>query len=233
MHEGIHVTGRFAENILSTMGDYNSLVELMGHEHLDGKALIWLVESFYATSSQSGSPERWLSAPFNNGWTASLFGSLDPVALQSVCIDFTHAEASVPGSPMEYNTRGAMDNFLHEAALAHDPPSGVVYDPENDGTPLQSLGVHEVWNNPTDRQYSRNLGTGDGIELVQVSGQIPPSVDGDVSGDCSVGVEDLILVRNALALEEEPDYDADVNADGVIDLLDLVFVRNRMGDTCE
>lgn len=29
-----------------------------------------------------------------------------------------------------------------------------------------SLGVHEHWNNATDKQYSRNLGTGNGIELI-------------------------------------------------------------------
>lgn len=40
------------------------------------------------------------------------------------------------------------------------------YDPEGDGTPLKSLGVAEHWNNATDRQYSRNLGKEEGIELV-------------------------------------------------------------------
>ena len=29
-------------------------------------------------------------------------------------------------------------------------------------------GVHEHWNNPQERNYSRNLGTGNGIELVKV-----------------------------------------------------------------
>ena len=29
-----------------------------------------------------------------------------------------------------------------------------------------SLGVHEHWNNATDKQYTRNLGTGTGIELI-------------------------------------------------------------------
>jgi parallel beta-helix repeat protein len=58
---------------------------------------------------------------------------------------------------------------LHEAALADNPPSGTVYDPENDGTRLASLGVHEHWNNPVDKKYSRNLGTGEGIELVSPS----------------------------------------------------------------
>jgi len=32
-------------------------------------------------------------------------------------------------------------------------------------TPLP--GVHEHWNNPMDKQYSRNLGSGEGIELVK------------------------------------------------------------------
>jgi hypothetical protein len=32
---------------------------------------------------------------------------------------------------------------------------------------LESLGAYENWNNPQDKQYSRNLGTGDGIELVK------------------------------------------------------------------
>ena len=58
------------------------------------------------------------------------------------------------------------DNYLHEAALAAKPPSGTVYDPERDGRPLASLGVHEHWNNAADRQYSRNLGKKEGIELV-------------------------------------------------------------------
>ena len=31
-----------------------------------------------------------------------------------------------------------------------------------------SLGVHEHWNNPEQRMYSRNLGTGKGIELYRV-----------------------------------------------------------------
>jgi hypothetical protein len=44
------------------------------------------------------------------------------------------------------------------------------YDPDHKGnvTRLQSLGVHEHWNNPVDKQYSRNLGTGKGIELIKL-----------------------------------------------------------------
>jgi len=52
--------------------------------------------------------------------------------------------------------------------VAHQPPSGIVYDPARTGKPLASLGVHEHWNNATDRKYTRNLGKGNGIEFVSV-----------------------------------------------------------------
>jgi parallel beta-helix repeat protein len=55
---------------------------------------------------------------------------------------------------------------MHEAALAGNPPSGTVYDPEGDGIPLTSLGVHEHWDSPVTKRYSRNLGADEGIELV-------------------------------------------------------------------
>jgi len=83
------------------------------------------------------------------------------VALESVAVDFSAAEKTAKLMV------GAVDNYLHEAALAQRPPSGTRYDPEGDGTTLQSLGVHEHWNNAEKRQYSRNLGTGQGIELVK------------------------------------------------------------------
>ncbi len=39
------------------------------------------------------------------------------------------------------------------------------------------LGVHEHWNNPMDKQYSRNLETGEGIELIyQKTQQEPTSI---------------------------------------------------------
>jgi hypothetical protein len=62
---------------------------------------------------------------------------------------------------------GAVDNYLHEAALAGQPPSKTLYAPDGGGTRLTSLGVHEHWNSPEQKQYSRNLGKGPGIELVK------------------------------------------------------------------
>ncbi len=84
------------------------------------------------------------------------------MAIESVGVDFFAAEA---GSRY---MAGAVDDYLHEAALAHNPPSGIRYAPAGDGKRLESLGVHEHWNRPEQKQYSRNLGTGTGIELIKV-----------------------------------------------------------------
>ena len=63
--------------------------------------------------------------------------------------------------------RGA-DDYLHQAADSTNWPAGIKYDPDSTGVHIFSLGVHEHWNNPVDKQYSRNLGTGNGIELVSI-----------------------------------------------------------------
>ena len=134
------------------MGSYNALVDLLGHEHLGGKTLLYLMECMWY--------KYWGGEPFNGDWASSLFASQDGVAIDSVVLDFLRSEGDVKA--------GTVDNYLHEAALAHDPPSGIAYDPEGNGSQLQSLGVHEHWNNSLKKEYSRNLGTGDGIELVSV-----------------------------------------------------------------
>jgi hypothetical protein len=81
------------------------------------------------------------------------------VAIDSVGLDFVRNE------PAETECRGCPENYLHEAALAGQP-SKTVYDPGQERKPAASLGVHEHWNNAKDRQYSRNLGRREGIELV-------------------------------------------------------------------
>jgi hypothetical protein len=145
------------------MGTYNALVDLMGHEHLGEKTLLFIVDGLYATPLQNPPLElsyKWEMAPFNGDWPSSLFVSQDGVAIESVGLDFLRTE------PTMTEVYGNVDNYLHEASMAHDSPSGTVYDPEGDGVPLPSLGAHEHWNNPTDMQYSRNLDMDYGIELV-------------------------------------------------------------------
>ena len=152
MHKAVAAHNFSGDIPMRPMGSYNVLVDLMGHEHLGGKTLLFMAECIRY--------RYWSAPPFNGGPASSLFMSQDNVAIESVLLDFLRSEGDVAS--------GSVDNYLHEAARAGDPPSGTVYDPENDGIPLKSLGVHEHWNNSTDKQYSRNLGTGEGIELIQL-----------------------------------------------------------------
>ena len=85
------------------------------------------------------------------------------MAIDSVALDFLSSEPS-----LKTIVTGAVDNYLHEMALANQPPSKTVYDPAKTGKALASMGVHEHWNNAADKKYSRNLGKGAGIELVSV-----------------------------------------------------------------
>jgi len=140
------------------MASYNCLVDLIAHKHLGGKTLLFMLDSLYTAESQNAKVIRFLS--FGDHWTSSLFMSQDPVAIDSVGLDFVRSE------PVADACRGRPENYLHEAALADKPPSGTVYDPDQHGKPVTSLGVHEHWNNATDKQYSRNLGKHQGIELV-------------------------------------------------------------------
>jgi hypothetical protein len=146
-------------------GHYRDLVDLIGHAHLGGKTLVYFIDGLYpGVHPTDNAPRKWSGAPFNGGWASSLLASQDPVAVDSVGFDFLWAEWNdLPHMP------GA-DDYLHEAALANNPPSGTFYDPDHpvNTTRLASLGVHEHWNNAQDRQYSRNLGKREGIELVRV-----------------------------------------------------------------
>jgi Secretion system C-terminal sorting domain/Domain of unknown function (DUF362) len=167
------------------MGSYNALVDLMGHRYLGENTLLFMVDGLYGVpyeSSPINSTCKWLQSPFNNNWTSSIFVSLDDVALESVLVDlFRYEQAIDPnitqpsfvvdslGNTSTNVVFGNVDNILHEAAQANAPPSGTKYAPNGDGVRLPSLGVHEHWNNPTDKKYTRNLGTGNGIELDAVS----------------------------------------------------------------
>jgi gluconolactonase len=146
--------------------EYRNLVDLMGHACTGGKTVLYLLDGLYCgTHPNDRVPRKFASAPFGDDWTSSLFASQDPVAIDSVGFDFLLVDL-----PKATGMAGT-DDYLHEAALADNPPSGTFYDPDHaTGTKrLTSLGVHEHWNNAKDRQYSRNLGKNEGIELVKVS----------------------------------------------------------------
>ncbi len=142
---------------------YNPFVDFMGDRDLGGKTLINILDGLYGAKHSDTVPSKWNS--LGNAWPSSIFMSLDQVAVDSVGVDFLNAE-------MGANMMANSDSYLHEEALANNPPSGAVYAP--DGVRLGSLGVHEHWNNNTDKKYTRNLGTGNGIELFTVGGTTSP-----------------------------------------------------------
>jgi len=153
------------KHISRKSGAYDARVDLMGHNHLGGKTLLYIIDGLYGAPEAVGReavPLRWITAPFDNHWPSSVFMSLDGVAIDSVGLDF------IRGEWPERMWR-ATDNYLHEAAKADNPPSNIFYDPEGTGERLCSLGVHEHWNNSVEKKYSGNLGSKNGIELFSVN----------------------------------------------------------------
>ena len=207
---------------------YSPLVDLIGHKHLGDKAMLYVLDGLWGFEiNYFGYPTQFTNAPFSGDYPSSIFVSQDPVAIDSVGLDFLAAQFDLKDVPI--------DSYLHEAALADNPPSGVVYDPEGDGSRLASLGVHEHWNNPLDKQYSRNLETGNGIELIYVSPTSSPIPDllADVDNDGCVGILDL--VKLSYAWNSNPstgnwDIDCDIapiGGDECIDLKDFSVISNQ------
>ena len=140
---------------------YMTFTDYMGHKDLGAKTMLFLIDGLYGSKDVNGAPSgKWKMEPFNNAWPCSLFASQDGVAIDAVGVDFLSSEFPAMAD-VDY-----CDMYLVEAALADQPLSGTFYDPERDGTGLKSLGVLEHWNNAADKQYSRNLGKPEGIELV-------------------------------------------------------------------
>lgn len=150
------------------MGIYSPLVDLMGNEQLGGKTVLYLLDALICAPSEGASITKenatWQQTPFDGSYTSSIFVSQDPVAIDSVGADFLSNEPTI----LQQNSAAkdqSNENYLHEAGLVGDAPSGNTYYNGN-GEILTNLGVHEHWNNSTDKQYSRNLGKEEGIELV-------------------------------------------------------------------
>jgi hypothetical protein len=162
---GVAVNGEY--------GEYRCFVDIMGHEDLGGKTILYLVDGLWSSTNWGHPPIKWEMEPFNNDWPSSLFLSQDPVAIESVCMDFLYEEFD-EDHPTEGGTatddKGPFphfkgtDDYLRQAADPELRP--FPYDPENDGSVLGSLGAHEHWNNATEKRYSRNMNKDEGIELV-------------------------------------------------------------------
>jgi hypothetical protein len=154
---------------------YRVMVDIMGHKYLGKNTMLFIVEGLYGGSeSEVKPPRKWNMEPFNGHWSSSVFMSLDQVALESVCYDFLRTEYNGTNQPENYPNWMGVDDYLHQAADPDNWPEEIEYNPDGSGV-LATLGVHEHWNNPQEKKYTRNLGTGQGIELKQVTGQLVSS----------------------------------------------------------
>lgn len=141
---------------------YLTFVDFLAHKDLGNKTMLFLIDGIYGSKLVNGPPgPKWKMAPFNGNWGCSLLASQDPVAIDAVGLDFLRCEW--PDAPdMAFS-----DQYLFEASQANNPPSKAKYDPQRDNTTISSLGVMEHWNNKEEKQYSRNLGRNEGIELIK------------------------------------------------------------------
>jgi hypothetical protein len=142
-------------------GKFRNLVDLMEHKDLGEKTVLFVIDGIWGGDLPVCRPIKWQMSPFNDDWPSSLIISQDHVAIESVGFDFIKAEFST------YSHMYGADDYLHQAADSANWAKGITYDPDADGVLIASMGTHEHWNNKIDKQYSRNLGTGDGIELIQ------------------------------------------------------------------
>jgi uncharacterized protein (DUF362 family) len=166
-------------------GDYHQyrlFVDFMGHKDLGGKTILYLVDGLWSSTNYGDPPYKWRMAPFNGSYPASIFASLDPVAIESVGFDFLYTEF-YPGNPSgnAFPHYSGVDDYMHQAADSVNWPENIKYDPEGDSVFLPgSMGVHEHWNNSADKEYSRNLGLDEGIELIHIGDSLSVDVK---SGD--------------------------------------------------
>jgi hypothetical protein len=155
---------------------------------------------------------------------------MDEVAIDSVAFDFL----SQQWPDQALGNEGVQD-YLHELAQANDPPSDTFYDPEHDGVAMASQGVHEHWNNATNKQYTRNLGTGNGIELVYLNGApVAPGSLGGVNADGVVNSTDALIILSADAGIDTSQFCpmncGDVNLDGLVNSTDALIVLSYDAD---
>jgi hypothetical protein len=159
LHSGLHRTN-YSEPLRDEYKMYRAKVDMMAYKHMGGKTLIYIMDGLWGTSMEHLPPVKFSSHPFNNHWSSSIIVSQDPVAIESVCLDILQKEFQTEDLVVyppryTYVHWNAVDDYLHQAASDDWWPEGIIYDPDNTGKPMQSLGVHEHWNNMMKRTCLR------------------------------------------------------------------------------
>jgi len=203
LHGGLVAPAEMPNVTRGGYGYYRVQVDIMGHSLLGRKNLVYLMDALWATDYELDVPLKWQMVPFNNGYSASIFASLDPVAIESVGYDFLRSEFTSDRVPAAgtYVQMPGVDDYLRQAADKANWPSGLVYDPDNSGVPIPSLGTNEHWNNATAMQYSRNLdASAAGIELIQASRSIRTELIADQTTNPGGGATFAVVAIGAAPL---------------------------------
>jgi len=231
---------------INEMGIYSPLTDLMANYQLGGKTVLYMLDAIICATSEgasiTGSNSKWQQAPFNNDYTSSIFVSQDPVAIDSVGADFLMNEPTVTKNNSALRNNTNVENYLHEAGLVSNSPSGIIYMNGN-GEKVTNLGVHEHWNNPVDKQYGRNLGKNEGIELViaedNAEDELPKTIKyGDVDTDEIITANDAAMLLSYVLdkdleipiknITENFLHYIDVNADNIVTATDSAIVFQKV-----
>lgn len=198
LHNGLVAPNEYNNVQPGTPPLYRTQVDLMAHKLLGGKTLFYLMDALWAGWEAIKPPTLWVLPPFNcensgGDWTSAIIASQDPVAVESVGFDLLRNEYDGINDPVyqgqqcNFPNMQGVDDYLHQAADPNIRPQGITYNPNNSTPLVTSLGVHEHWNNATNKQYTRNLRTGNGIELIMARTWLGHSTDWNVSTNWSGG----------------------------------------------
>ncbi|MBO4598914.1 MAG: DUF362 domain-containing protein [Bacteroidaceae bacterium] len=128
---------------------YKTFVDFISHKNLGQKCMLFIIDGTYGSRDVNGAPNpKWQKEPFCGDWACSLIVSQDEVACDAVGADI------LIGEWPEFGSLNYCDEYLREAAMIPNAPSGTVY--KQDGKPLSApLGLMEHWNNPQEKKYKK------------------------------------------------------------------------------
>jgi len=126
---------------------YKTFVDWMTHKNMGQKCMLFLIDGTYGSRDVNGAPNpKWQKEPFNGDWACSLIVSQDEVACDAVGMDI------IIGEWPEFGSLNYCDEYLREAAMIPNAPSGTVY--KQDGRPVEKpLGLFEHWN--SEHKYTK------------------------------------------------------------------------------
>lgn len=126
---------------------YKTFVDWMTHKNMGQKCMLFLIDGTYGSRDVNGAPNpKWQKEPFNGDWACSLIVSQDEVACDAVGMDI------IIGEWPEFGSLNYCDEYLREAAMIPNAPSGTVY--KQEGKPVEKpLGLFEHWN--SEHKYTK------------------------------------------------------------------------------